>query len=147
MWVESSRSHGCQLFRIMLAKLAWARSRKSSMETHRTIREVASHRRGASQNSCGRRSKTSINPNQLEQQRPPEEKNMSKIFAKAFLLAICGCMIYATNLAAQTPRSTPLGVGEMAPDFTLVDHHGQKTTLSGSRGKNPVVLVFYRGYW
>jgi cytochrome oxidase Cu insertion factor (SCO1/SenC/PrrC family) len=72
---------------------------------------------------------------------------MNTIFAKAFLLAICACMIYTTNLVAQTQRSTPLGVGEVAPDFTLVDHHGQKTTLSKSRGDSPVVLVFYRGYW
>jgi cytochrome oxidase Cu insertion factor (SCO1/SenC/PrrC family) len=72
---------------------------------------------------------------------------MTKIFARAVLIAICACMIYATNSAAQTPRSTPLGVGEMAPDFTLEDHHGQKTTLSALRGKSPAVLVFYRGYW
>ena len=41
----------------------------------------------------------------------------------------------------------PVGTGETAPDFTLVDHNGDKVTLSDSRGKNPVVLVFYRGYW
>lgn len=72
---------------------------------------------------------------------------MSRIFAKMSYLTICACLIYATNLLAQTPRATPLGVGEMAPDFTLQDHRGHKTILSESRGKNPVVLVFYRGYW
>jgi hypothetical protein len=72
---------------------------------------------------------------------------MNRILAKAFLLSICACMICTTNLVGQTQRSTPLGVGDVAPDFTLVDHHGQKTTLSASRDQNPVVLVFYRGYW
>ena len=72
---------------------------------------------------------------------------MTRILAKAFLLAIAAGMI-ATNLAAQTPPpATPVGVGEMAPDFTLEDHHGRQTTLSESRGKSPVVLIFYRGYW
>jgi cytochrome oxidase Cu insertion factor (SCO1/SenC/PrrC family) len=72
---------------------------------------------------------------------------MNRILASPLLLAICACMICTTILVAQTQRSTPLGVGEVAPDFTLVDHHGQKTTLSKSRGESPVVLVFYRGYW
>ena len=74
---------------------------------------------------------------------------MTRIVAKAFLLVIATSVIYATNLRTQTPtpRATPLGVGEMAPDFTLGDHHGRKTALSESRGKSPVVLVFYRGYW
>ena len=44
-------------------------------------------------------------------------------------------------------RNTPVGVGEVAPDFTLEDQNGQKVKLSEARGKSPVVLVFYRGYW
>jgi cytochrome oxidase Cu insertion factor (SCO1/SenC/PrrC family) len=50
----------------------------------------------------------------------------------------------ATN--AQSP-GTPIGVGAIAPDFTLEDQNGHKTTLSDARGKSPAVLVFYRGYW
>lgn len=69
------------------------------------------------------------------------------ILTKSLLLAICAGMFCATNLMAQGPRSTPVGAGEVAPDFTLVDHHGRKTTLSGSRDQSSVVLVFYRGYW
>jgi len=74
---------------------------------------------------------------------------MTSILAKAFVFVITTCVIYATNVGAQTPasRATPIEVGEMAPDFTLEDHHGRKTTLSESKGKSPVVLVFYRGYW
>lgn len=44
-------------------------------------------------------------------------------------------------------RNTPVGVGEVAPDFTLEDQNGKKVTLSEARVKNPVVLVFFRGYW
>lgn len=44
-------------------------------------------------------------------------------------------------------RSSPVAVGEPAPDFTLEDQNNNKATLSDARGKSPVVLVFYRGYW
>jgi len=44
-------------------------------------------------------------------------------------------------------RSTPIGVGDMAPDFTLEDQNRNQVTLSGARSQSPVVLVFYRGYW
>lgn len=49
--------------------------------------------------------------------------------------------------AINTQRNTPVAVGETAPDFTLGDQNGNKVTLSAARGKSPVVLVFYRGYW
>jgi len=44
-------------------------------------------------------------------------------------------------------RAAPMTVGETAPDFTLEDQNGRKVTLTEWRGQNPVVLVFYRGYW
>ncbi len=44
-------------------------------------------------------------------------------------------------------RSSPIGIGDMAPDFTLEDQSGHKIRLADARGKSPVVLVFYRGYW
>lgn len=51
----------------------------------------------------------------------------------------------------QTPiaslRSSPIGVGDIAPNFTLEDQNRNKVTLSEVRGRSPVVLVFYRGYW
>lgn len=43
-------------------------------------------------------------------------------------------------------RTSPVQVGEMAPDFTLEDQNHQKVSLSAARG-TPTVLVFYRGYW
>jgi mycoredoxin-dependent peroxiredoxin len=36
-----------------------------------------------------------------------------------------------------------VNVGELAPDFTLTNQHGESVTLSDYRGEKPVVLVFY----
>lgn len=44
-------------------------------------------------------------------------------------------------------RPAPIMAGEIAPDFTLEDNQGKTVKLSAARGKTPVVLVFYRGYW
>ena len=44
-------------------------------------------------------------------------------------------------------RTAPVPVGETAPDFTLADEEGRTVQLSAARGKSPIVLVFYRGYW
>lgn len=45
------------------------------------------------------------------------------------------------------PRTEPVKIGEMAPDFTLEDQNGKKVTLSALRGSAPTVLAFYRGNW
>ena len=51
-------------------------------------------------------------------------------------------------VVARVPDTpTALRVGEAAPDFTLPDAGGRPVTLADYRGKKPVVLVFYRGYW
>ena len=42
-----------------------------------------------------------------------------------------------------TTPSTPLSVGDHAPDFTLKDQNSQDVTLSEFRGGKNVVLVFY----
>jgi peroxiredoxin len=39
--------------------------------------------------------------------------------------------------------TSPLAVGEAAPDFTLKDQNGQDVTLSSFRGDKCVVVVFY----
>jgi peroxiredoxin len=67
---------------------------------------------------------------------------MCRILIFTFLI-----IVSFVNATSAQIRTKPLTVGETAPDFTLVEHHGQKVTLSDSKGKNPVVLVFYRGYW
>ena len=47
------------------------------------------------------------------------------------------------------PPTAPsnLHVGSPPPDFTLPDAGGRSVSLADYRGKKPVVLVFYRGYW
>ena len=36
-----------------------------------------------------------------------------------------------------------ISVGDIAPDFTLTNQHGEEVTLSNYRGKSAVALVFY----
>ena len=51
-------------------------------------------------------------------------------------------------VVARVP-GTPLAfrTGEAAPDFTLPDAAGRPVTLADYRGKKPVIVIFYRGYW
>ena len=85
---------------------------------------------------------------------------MQKIFFSLCLLGLLSATVWAQ---AATQLGPPLGpkdgadlppadlprikVGAAAPDFTLSNQDGQPVTLSSYRGKQPVVLVFYRGYW
>lgn len=72
-------------------------------------------------------------------------KVLTVFFQMVLLLPVAMCTnAQSTN---QTQPKRPVAVGDAAPDFTLEDQNGKKITLSGARGKNPVVLVFYRGYW
>ena len=51
-------------------------------------------------------------------------------------------------IAARIPATaTVLRIGERPPAFTLPDADGHPVSLADFRGKKPVVLVFYRGYW
>jgi len=62
-------------------------------------------------------------------------------------------VLFSVTLTMNSQSSTSLmqnksiGVGDMASDFTLEDQNHDKATLSDARGRSPVVLVFYRGYW
>jgi peroxiredoxin len=38
-------------------------------------------------------------------------------------------------------------VGTPAPDFTLESKDSTLVTLSSFKGKENIILVFYRGYW
>jgi hypothetical protein len=62
------------------------------------------------------------------------------------LLLIAGA--WFNFVGARVPDTpTALRVGERPPDFTLPDAVGRPVSLTDYRGKKPVVLVFYRGYW
>ena len=50
------------------------------------------------------------------------------------------------TLSSAAVVNRPPRIGEVAPEFKLVDQNSRATTLSGARG-HKVVLVFYRGYW
>ena len=68
---------------------------------------------------------------------------------KRFIAPLLVALAFAAvaGLAADERRAAPVGVGEIAPDFMLEDQDGGKHALSAERGKRPVVLAFYRGYW
>jgi hypothetical protein len=40
-----------------------------------------------------------------------------------------------------------VGVGDVAPDFSLASYDDGVITLSDYRGQKDVILVFYRGWW
>lgn len=72
-----------------------------------------------------------------------------KLVPALFSTIILLSMAVATNSQSPTERirSVPIGIGDVAPDFMLADQSQHKVTLADARGKSPVVLVFYRGYW
>lgn len=63
------------------------------------------------------------------------------------LITFCCISIFNSQSATVPVQNSLLATGAVAPDFTLEDQDGRKITLSDSRQKSPVVLVFYRGYW
>ena len=63
------------------------------------------------------------------------------------LLLLLGGATFNFVLARIPAARTTLRVGERPPDFTLPDTGGRPVSLADYRGKQPVVLVFYRGYW
>jgi cytochrome oxidase Cu insertion factor (SCO1/SenC/PrrC family) len=81
-----------------------------------------------------------LKPDQLQ----PLEGNLMKRFLS--LVFVIVALVSTTSAQIQKVEKA-VAVGDSAPDFTLEDHRGGKVTLSESKGKSPVVLVFYRGYW
>jgi hypothetical protein len=66
--------------------------------------------------------------------------------ALAMLLLTLGA--YTNFVVARIPDAPiVLRLGEPAPDFMLIDAAGRPTSLADYRGRKPVILVFYRGYW
>ena len=70
---------------------------------------------------------------------------VSALVVSVLLLALAGFFHFVAMRVPMTP--TQLVVGQPAPDFTLPDAAGRPVRLSDYRGRQPVVLVFYRGYW
>ncbi len=62
-----------------------------------------------------------------------------------FIVALGSILLASFSLYAGQDGSgkTHLKVGDMAPDFTLIDQDRKPVTLSGFRGNKNVVLAFY----
>jgi uncharacterized protein len=77
-----------------------------------------------------------------------DKGNKMKLLEILLAIFICVTAVVTTPfLSSAQDRTAPVAVGEIAPDFTLEDHNKSKVSLSTARGKSPVVLVFFRGYW
>ena len=63
--------------------------------------------------------------------------------AAAFVTSAFGQAAPTPTPAAPAPPTTHLKVGDMAPDFTLIDTNRKSVKLSDFRGKKQVVLAFY----
>ena len=75
-----------------------------------------------------------------------------RVWLTVSALAVSALILVAAGLfnfvVMRVPASRPLlEVGQPVLDFTLPDAAGRAVSLSDYRGKKPVVLVFYRGYW
>jgi len=64
-------------------------------------------------------------------------------------IALLTALVFAVNVCVYAQKAKtktdPIGVGAVAPDFTLSNSAKEKITLS--KVNKLTVLVFYRGYW
>jgi hypothetical protein len=70
---------------------------------------------------------------------------VSALVVSVVLLGLAATFNFVVMRVPDTPSA--FVVGQPAPDFTLPDATGQPVHLAEFRGRQPVVLVFYRGYW
>ncbi len=73
-------------------------------------------------------------------------KKQCQVFILFFAAVICSALVGVEIAIADHPRGG-LDNGEVAPNFSLPDTDNRIVTLSDHRGKENVVLVFYRGQW
>jgi len=75
-------------------------------------------------------------------------RSVATLTALGVCVLLLGAATFFNFVIARVPAPAPvLRVGEPAPAFTLADAKGRPVTLADYRGRKPVVLVFYRGYW
>ena len=75
-------------------------------------------------------------------------RSVGTFTALGVCVLLLGAGAFFNCVAARVPAPAGvLRVGEPAPDFTASDASGRPVTLADYRGRKPVVLVFYRGYW
>jgi cytochrome oxidase Cu insertion factor (SCO1/SenC/PrrC family) len=61
----------------------------------------------------------------------------------ALLLACFLLTAVAQTQKESAPRAPKVEIGDLAPDFTLVDQNGQPHSLHDYKGKKNVALAFY----
>jgi cytochrome oxidase Cu insertion factor (SCO1/SenC/PrrC family) len=61
----------------------------------------------------------------------------------ALLLGCCLLTAKAQTQKESVPPVPKVNIGDVAPDFTLVDGNGQPHSLHDYKGKKNVVLAFY----
>lgn len=78
-----------------------------------------------------------------------EKEQMMKLKLALVLIFLSVVLVPArARLPQKTPEAVPaINVGMVVPDFTLEDSQGLKVNLADEVKNQPVVLVFYRGYW
>jgi AhpC/TSA family protein len=70
---------------------------------------------------------------------------VTALVVSVVLLALAGVFHFVLMRVPAMPAT--FAIGAAVPDFTLPDATGVTVHLADFRGKKPVVLVFYRGYW
>lgn len=63
------------------------------------------------------------------------------------LVVALGFLYLRFGIASLPEAHLNVAVGSGAPDFKLHDTEGREFALSGLRGEENVILVFYRGVW
>ncbi len=63
------------------------------------------------------------------------------------LVVAAGFLYLRFGLSTLPEARLNVAVGSEAPDFALPDSEGKEFVLSGLRGKENVVMVFFRGVW
>jgi hypothetical protein len=62
---------------------------------------------------------------------------------KVSIALLLACFLLAPVTQAQTGSAPEVKVGDLAPDFTLVDQNGRPHSLHEYRDKKNVALAFY----
>jgi len=62
---------------------------------------------------------------------------------KVSIALLLACFLLAPVTQAQTASAPEVKVGDLAPDFTLVDQNGKPHSLHEYRDKKNVALAFY----
>jgi cytochrome oxidase Cu insertion factor (SCO1/SenC/PrrC family) len=62
---------------------------------------------------------------------------------KVSVALLLACFLLTPVVQTQTESAPEVKVGDLAPDFTLVDQNGKPHSLHDYRGKKNVALAFY----